>query len=90
MGIGMKVPVTQGSVLDRDGLSFGGNYHFPATDTQPEQVIITVWVSTDDTSAEKKFKLSVGEAMEYSGQTWRLDEIDNRGWKWSATLTRVS
>ena len=36
------------------------------------------------------FKLSVGESFEFAGQTWRLDEIDDRSHRWYATPTRVA
>jgi hypothetical protein len=87
VGIGMQVPVGQGTVFDRDGLSFGGSHHLPATDTKPERVIVAMW---DGESNEQKFELSVGETLEFCGQTWRLDEIDDSGHRWYATLTRVA
>jgi Family of unknown function (DUF6406) len=87
MGIGMRVPVSGGTVFRRDGLSFGGSNHFPATDTKPERIIVSMW---DGKSNEQKFELSVGETLEFSGQSWRLDEIDDEGRRWYATLTRVA
>ena len=44
----------------------------------------------DGKSNEQKFELSVGETLEFSGQTWRLDEIDDEGRRWYATLTRIA
>lgn len=87
MGVGMQVPVSGGKVFDGDGLSFGGSYHLPATETKPERIIVSMW---DGTSNEQKFELSVGETLEFSGQTWRLDEIDDDGRRWHGTLTRVA
>jgi hypothetical protein len=87
MGIGMQVPVGRGTVNRGDGLSFAGSYRLPATDTKPERVIVTLW---DDWSDEQKFELGIGETLEFSGQTWRLDEIDDSTHRWYATLTRVA
>jgi hypothetical protein len=60
---------------------------FPSRDGEPAQAIITVW---DHESSERDFELSVGESFEFSGQTWRLDEIDDSSHLWYATLTRVA
>jgi hypothetical protein len=87
MGIGMRVPVAQGKVFDREGLSFGGSYHFPATDTKPERIVVSMW---DGKSNERDFELSVGETLEFSGQTWRLDEITDQVRTWHAKLTRTA
>jgi len=86
MGVDARAMVSGGVVERVDGLSFGGSYHFPATDTKPERIIVSMW---DGKSAEQDFELSVGETLEFSGQTWRLDEIDAGGRYWYATLTRV-
>jgi hypothetical protein len=83
----MQVPVGGGTVNRGDGLSFGGGHHFSATDTKPERVIVAMW---DGKSQEQDFELSVGETLEFCGQTWRLDEIDDSGHRWYATLTRVA
>jgi Family of unknown function (DUF6406) len=87
MSVGEQVNVGKGSTFDADGLSFGGSYHLPATDAKLERVILTVW---DEESSEQDFELSVGEALEFAGQTWRLDEIDDTGSRWYATLTRTA
>jgi hypothetical protein len=87
MSIGAQVPVGQGTVFDSDGLSFAGSYHLPATDAKPERIIVAMW---DGKSNEQKFELSLGETLEFCGQTWRLDEIDDSGHRWYATLTRVA
>jgi hypothetical protein len=82
----MRAPVSGGRVFRRDGLNFGGSYHLSATDTKPERIIIALW---DEKSNEQKFELSVGETLEFSGQTWRLDEIDDQGRRWFASLIRI-
>jgi hypothetical protein len=87
MGIGMQVPVGRGTVNRGDGLSFAGSNHLPATDTKPERIIVAMW---DGGSSEQKFELSIGETLEFCGQSWRLDEIDDSGSRWYATLTRVA
>lgn len=87
MSIGEQVHVGNGGTFDGDGLSFGGSYHLPATDQKPERVIVSMW---DGKSSERDFELSVGEALEFAGQTWRLDEIDDSGPRWYATLTRIA
>jgi Family of unknown function (DUF6406) len=87
MGIGAQVNVGKGTTSDREGLVFGGSYHFPATEAKPERVILAVW---DEKSSSQKFELSVGENLEFSGQSWRLDEIDDSSHRWYATLTRVA
>lgn len=87
MGIGTQVPVGRGTVNRGDGLSFGGSYHLPATDIKPERIIVSMW---DGKTNEQEFELSVGESLEFCGQTWRLDEIDDSGHRWYATMTRVA
>lgn len=87
MGVGTQVHVGNGGTFDREGLSFGGFDMLPAGDGDPAEVIISVW-SRDTESVH--FKLSVGESFEFAGQTWRLDEIDDRSRRWCATLTRVA
>ena len=87
MGIGARVSVGNGRVFDREGLSFGGRYRFSAADGEAESVELAVW--TDDTEAVH-VKLHVGETFEFEGQTWRLDEIDDGGRRWYATLTRIA
>ena len=87
MGIGMQAPVGQGTVQHRDGLSFGGSRHLPATDTKPERIVVAMW---DGKSTEQKFELSIGETLDFRGQTWRLDEIDTRSHRWYGTLTRIA
>ncbi len=87
MSIGAQVSVGNGRVFDREGLSFGGRYCFPATDEEAESLELAVW--TDDTEAVH-VKLHVGETFEFGGQTWRLDEIDDQGRRWYGTLTRVA
>jgi hypothetical protein len=86
MGVGTQVHVGKGSTFDREGLVFGGFDLLPAGDGEPTQVIISMW---DHGSNERDFKLSVGESLEFEGQTWRLDEIDDSSHRWYATLTRV-
>ena len=87
MGIGTQVHVGKGGTFDREGLSFGGSLMLPADGEEPAQVIITVW---DANPGERDFKLTIGESFEFSGQTWRLDEIDASSHRWYATLTRVT
>ena len=87
MGINAQAMVSGGVVERMDGLSFGGSHHLTATDTKPERIIVSLW---DGESNEQKFELSVGETLEFSGQTWRLDEIDDEGRRWYATLTRIA
>jgi Family of unknown function (DUF6406) len=87
MGINTQATVSGGVVERVDGLSFGGSYHLAATDTKPERIIVSLW---DGKSNEQKFELSVGETLEFSRQTWRLDEIDDEGRRWYATLTRIA
>jgi Family of unknown function (DUF6406) len=87
MGVGAQVHVGRGTTSDREGLGFGGSAMFAARDGEPAQAIITVW---DQGSNERDFELSIGESFEFSGQTWRLDEIDDRSHRWYATLTRVA
>lgn len=87
MGVGAQVHVGKGSTFDREGLSFGGFDMLPAGDGEPAQVIISVWKRDTDSV---HFELSVGKNLEFEGQTWRLDEIDDRSHRWYATLTRVA
>lgn len=87
MGIGTHASVANGVVAHVDGLSFGGSYHFPATDTKPERIVVSMW---DGKSNERDFELSVGETLEFSGQTWRLDEITDQVRTWHAKLTRTA
>jgi hypothetical protein len=87
MGVGTQAHVGKGTVAHREGLSFGGFAMLGARDGEPARVIISVW---DEGSSERDFTLSVGQNFEFAGQTWRLDEIDNRSRRWYATLTRVA
>jgi hypothetical protein len=87
MGIGAQVHVGKGGTFDREGLSFGGFAMLGARDGEPARVIISVW---GEGSSEHDFTLSVGESFEFAGQTWRLDEIDDRSRRWYATLTRIA
>lgn len=87
MAVGKQIQVGGGTVAHREGLSFGGSDMLPAGDEEPAQVVITVW---DTNPGERDFKLSLGQTFEFSGQTWRLDEIDDRSHRWYATLTRVA
>lgn len=87
MSVGEQVAVGKGGTFDADGLSFGGSYHLPATDTESERVIVAVW---DEKTSSQKFELRVGEMLEFAGQTWRLDEIDDSQSRWYALLTRTA
>ena len=87
MGVGAQVHVGNGGTFDREGLSFGGFDMLPAGDGEPTQVIISVWEQDTDSV---HFELSLGESFEFAGQTWRLDEIDDKSRRWYATLTRVA
>ena len=87
MSIGAQVMVGNGRVFDREGLSFGGRYCFPATDDEAQSVELAVW--TDDTDAVH-VTVHVGDTFMFQGQTWRLDEIDDEGRRWYASLTRVA
>jgi hypothetical protein len=87
MGVGAQVHVGDGGTFDREGLSFGGFAMLAEGDGEPAEVIVSVW--RDDTESTK-FRLSVGQSLEFSGQTWRLDEIDDRSHRWYATLTRIA
>jgi hypothetical protein len=87
MGVGVQAHVGKGTVAHREGLSFGGFDKFPAREGKPTRVIISVW---DKRSSERDFELSVGESFEFAGQTWRLDEINDRSHRWYATLTRTA
>lgn len=68
--------MADGVVERADGLSFGGRYHFRATDSGPEGVKLAIW--TEDNDAVQ-LEVHVGETLEFSGQTWRLDEISDQG-----------
>jgi hypothetical protein len=87
MGVGAQVSVGNGRVFDREGLSFGGRYLLPPDDTGSEGVELAVWAA--DTEAVH-VRLHVDDTFEFDGQTWRLDEVRNRGRRWYATLTRVA
>lgn len=87
MGIGTQVHVGNGGTFDHEELSFGGVDMLPEGNGEPAEVIVAVW--GQDTDSER-FRLSVGQTFEFSGQTWRLDEIDDRSHRWYATLTRVA
>jgi len=87
MGVGAQVQVGNGGTFDREGLSFGGVNMLPEGNGEPAEVIVAVW--QQDTDSER-FRLSVGQSFEFSGQTWRLDEIDDQSRRWYATLTRVA
>jgi Family of unknown function (DUF6406) len=69
------------------GFNFGGCYHLPAADGKPERVIVAVW---DGEAGSQDFELSVGEMLEFAGQAWRLDEIDDSQRRWYAVLTRTA
>lgn len=87
MAIGTQVHVGGGTVACREGLSFGGSNMLPAGDGEPAEVIVAVWGEDTDSVC---FRLSLGQTFDYSGQTWRLDEIDNRSHRWYASFTRVA
>jgi Family of unknown function (DUF6406) len=87
MGIGAQVHVGKGGTFDCEGLSFGGVDMLPEGDGEPTEVIVAVWQEDTDSM---RFRLSLGQNFEFSGQTWRLDEIDDRSHRWYATLTRVA
>ena len=87
MGVGMQAHVGEGTVAHREGLSFGGFAKLRESDGKPVRVIVSVW---DKSPGEHDFELAVGESFEFAGQTWRLDEIDDRSHRWYATLTRVA
>ena len=87
MAVGEQVRVGKGGTFDASGLSFAGSYHVPAAGSEPERVIVWVW---DEDSSERQFELGVGETLEFASQTWRLDEIDDSGRRWYATLTRTA
>jgi uncharacterized protein DUF6406 len=87
MGVGAQVHVGNGGTFDREGLTFGGFAMIPARTGEPAQVVISVW---SDDADSVHFELSVGKSFEFAGQTWRLDEINDRSRRWYATLTRVS
>jgi hypothetical protein len=87
MAIGTRIHVGDGTVAHREGLSFGGSHLLPAGDEEPAEVIVAVWGPDTDSV---RFRLSLGQTFEFSGQTWRFDEIDDRSHRWYATLTRVA
>jgi hypothetical protein len=82
----VQIHVGGGTVRRYKGLSFGGFHRSPAQNGEPTRVTISVW---DETTSAHDFELSVGESLEFSGQSWRLDEIDDSSHRWYATLTRV-
>ncbi len=86
MSIGAHAYVANGVVERAEGLSFGGRYHFEATDGEPEGLELAIWADDSDTV---QVELHIGETLEFSGQTWRLDQISSQGRGWNATLTRV-
>ncbi|HEY1918048.1 MAG TPA: DUF6406 domain-containing protein [Streptosporangiaceae bacterium] len=79
--------MANGVVERADGLSFGGSCLLRSTDDKPERVIVSMW---DGQSDEREFELCVGDTLEFSGQTWRLDDITDHGQSWDAQLTRVA
>jgi hypothetical protein len=87
MTIGTQVHVGDGTVIHREGCSFGGFAMLAPEDGEPAEVIIAVWAEGADS---ERFRLSLGHTFEFSGKTWRLDEIDDRSHRWYATLTRVA
>jgi hypothetical protein len=87
MDVGAQVHVGNGTVRHRKGLSFGGFDMLPAADGEPAEVVISVWEHDTDSV---HFKLRLGQSLEFGGQTWRLDEIDDKSHRWYATLTRVA
>jgi hypothetical protein len=87
MSVGAQVHVGGGGTFDCEGLGFGGADMLPEGNGEPAEVIISVWQQDSDST---RFRLSVGQSLEFSGQTWRLDEIDDRSHRWYATLTRVA
>ena len=87
MSVGAQVHVGDGGTFDCDGLSFGGFDMLPAGDGEPAEVVISVWEHDADSV---HFKLRLGQNFEFAGQTWRLDEIDDKSHRWYATLTRVA
>ena len=87
MSVDATACVANGVVERVDGLCFGGRYYFPPGDEQPEAVELAVWAEGSDAV---HVELRVGESLEFSGQTWRLDEITQQGPNWNASLTRTS
>jgi hypothetical protein len=87
MGVGRRAYVANGVVERADGLSFGGSYLLPPTGDKPEGIILSMW---DGESAEREFELRVGDTLDFSGQTWRLDEVEDQGRSWNASLTRTA
>jgi Family of unknown function (DUF6406) len=87
MSVGVQVHVGKGGTFDRDGLGFGGVDKFPPQGEKSASVVVCVWA---EGAGERDFELSVGESLEFAGQTWRLDEIDDNSRRWYATLTRVA
>jgi Family of unknown function (DUF6406) len=87
MDVGAQIHVGKGTVRHRKGLSFGGSAMAPARDGEPAHAIISMW---ENESGERDFKLTVGESFEFAGQTWRLDGINDKSHRLSATLTRVA
>jgi Family of unknown function (DUF6406) len=87
MDVGAQIHVGKGTVRHRKDLSFGGFAMAPARDGKPAQATISVWSGDTDSV---HFKLTVGESFEFAGQTWRLDGINDKSHRLSATLTRVA
>jgi hypothetical protein len=87
MAVGTQVHLGDGTVAHHEGLNFGGFAMLAEDDGEPAEVVVSVWQQDTDSV---KFRLSQGQTFEFSGQTWRLDEIDDRSHRWYATLTRVS
>ena len=87
MSIDTKATVSDGVVERVDGLNFGGRYCFPEGDGEATSVELAVWTSE---IKAVHVKLHVGDDFKFAGQTWRLDEIDDDGRHWYATLTRVA
>lgn len=87
MTVGTQIHVGDGTVMHREGCSFGGVAMLSPEDGKPAEVIIAVWSGDTDSV---RFRLSLGQTFEFSGKTWRLDKIDDRSHRWRAPLTRVA
>lgn len=87
MTIGTQMNVGDGTVIHREGCSFGGFAMLAPEGGKPAEVIIAVW--SEDTDSVR-FRLTLGQTFEFAGKTWRLDEIDDRSYRWLATLTRIA
>ncbi len=83
----VHIQVSQGVVRRYKGVSFGGRYTFPATETEPARIDITVWEKDSEESAVSLYE---GGTFEIAGQTWRLDAIHDDGHGWYADLTRIA